>query len=264
METFTRTGSKGNLFALKSFPANPRYIAIVSHGYGEHIGRYEELIEKINERGGAVYTQDHQGHGKSDGERAIIEDFESVIEDLHELQKLAIQENPGLPVVIIGHSMGGMIAARYAQLHGSELKAAVLSGPLLNGSPIIDFLLSNEEARNAPIDGSALSRDPAVGEAYVKDSLVWQGEWKVPMLESFKRELELISNGGTLACPAYWLVGGEDPLCPPSTNQVVWDTIKPADHDHKVYPGARHEIFNETNREEVFADALDFVDAKLV
>ncbi|WP_229723063.1 alpha/beta hydrolase [Rothia aerolata] len=259
MTTFTHQGTHGELFARMEAPVSPRYLVLLAHGYGEHIGRYEELFEKITQHGGAIYAQDHQGHGKSEGERAYVADFESVVEDLHKLYQRAASEYPQLPVFLIGHSMGGMIAARYTQLYGTELTATVLSGPLLEGSPLLDFLLENDDARTAPIDSMALSRDPEVGEVYKADPLVWQGEWKIPMLQSLKSELELIKVGGRLETPTMWLVGGEDPLCPPSVTEPVWEKIKPVDSRQKVYPGARHEIFNETNRAEVFEDVLTFI-----
>lgn len=99
---------------------HPRYIALVAHGYGEHMGRYAELATVLVAHGAAVLGPDHQGHGTSAGERVLIEDFEDVVTDLHAVADLARATYPGVPLVLIGHSMGGLIASRFAQRHGDE------------------------------------------------------------------------------------------------------------------------------------------------
>jgi alpha-beta hydrolase superfamily lysophospholipase len=109
----------------------PRYLALVVHGYGEHVGRYEELAEVLVNHGAAVFGPDHRGHGKSAGERVLVEDFEDVVTDVHAVAELARAAHPDVPVVMVGHSMGGLISARYAQRHGTELAALVLSGPVI-------------------------------------------------------------------------------------------------------------------------------------
>ena len=95
------------------------------HGYGEHLGRYEHVATALNVAGWSAYGLDHVGHGRSEGERVLIPDFTPVVEDVHTVVGQAKAANPGLPVAMIGHSMGGMIAARYAQLHPGELAALV-------------------------------------------------------------------------------------------------------------------------------------------
>src|SRR5699024_11508985 len=95
--------------------------------------------------GAAVVAADHAGHGRSDGERVLIGDFEPVVEDLHLVVQYATAQHPGLPVVLIGHSMGGLIAARYTQLHADAVAATVLSGPVLGSWAIVDQLLELEE-----------------------------------------------------------------------------------------------------------------------
>src|SRR5690625_7359025 len=89
------------------------WIAVLCHGYGEHIGRYDWVARTLNEAGAAVYGADHAGHGRSAGPRVLIADFEPVVEDLHRVVEYARTRHPGLPTLLIGHSMGGMIAARY-------------------------------------------------------------------------------------------------------------------------------------------------------
>src|SRR5690606_39333908 len=120
----------------------------------------------------------HRGHGRSAGERVLIEDFAGVVEDVHRLVTQARSAYRTVPLVLIGHSMGGMIAARYAQTHPGELAGLALSGPVLGRWDTVPHLLSFAEIPDVPIDPATLSRDPAVGEAYAADELVWHGPFK--------------------------------------------------------------------------------------
>jgi alpha-beta hydrolase superfamily lysophospholipase len=146
---------------------------VLVHGYGEHLGRYEHVAKALNDAGWSAYGLDHVGHGRSEGERVLIPDFTPVVEDVHTLVGQAKAANPGLPVAMIGHSMGGMIAARYAQLHPGELAALVLSGPVIGTLKGITSLLGMDVIPSDPIDPSVLSRDEEVGRLYGEDP--WSG-----------------------------------------------------------------------------------------
>jgi alpha-beta hydrolase superfamily lysophospholipase len=124
---------------------------VLVHGYGEHLGRYEHVATALNAAGWSAYGLDHVGHGRSEGERVLIPDFTPVVEDVHTVVGQAKAANPGLPVAMIGHSMSGMIAARYAQLHPGELAALVLSGPVIGTLKGITALLGMEIIPSDPI-----------------------------------------------------------------------------------------------------------------
>ena len=244
--------------SLWSPPGDPTWIAVISHGYGEHIGRYDWVANRLTSAGAVVYAHDHLGHGRSEGERVVIEDFEPVVDDLDILVQRARAENPGLPLVLIGHSMGGMIASRYTQRYPDRLTATVLSGPVL-GSWGATQLAELDEIPPTPIDISTLSRDESVGAEYAADELVWHGDFARPTLRALAASLATINEGGRLSVPTLWLHGGDDQLVPLEATQQGWERIAPDGAPSKIYPGARHEIFNETNREEVLDDLLDFV-----
>ena len=239
-------------------PGDPTWVAVIAHGYGEHIGRYQWVAERLTADGAVVYGHDHVGHGRSEGERVLIEDFERVVDDLHLLVQRAHVEHPDLPLVLIGHSMGGMIAARYTQRHPETLTATVLSGPVL-GSWEPTALADLDEIPPTPIDITTLSREPDVGRAYEADELVWHGDFKRPTLLALRTCLETITRGGRLTVPTIWLHGADDQLVPIDRSDEGWAHIAPDGAPSKRYPGARHEIFNETNREEVLDDVLAFV-----
>ncbi|MFE0517644.1 alpha/beta fold hydrolase [Streptomyces sp. NPDC058954] len=258
------TGSRGSIW-IREWPApRPRYVALVVHGYGEHIGRYEEPAGVLVGHGAAVFGPDHMGHGRSAGERVLIEDFEEVVDDLHAVAELARGTYPGVPVVVVGHSMGGLIAARYAQRHGDRLAALVLSGPVIGAWELPGRLLALDEIPDTPISPAALSRDPAVGAAYAADPLVWHGPMKRPTVEAFARTLATVAEGGDVGrLPLLWLHGDDDRLVPLSGSRVGIQALSGGRHTERIYRGARHEVFHETDRAQVFADLTRFLDGVL-
>ncbi|MEV0177505.1 lysophospholipase [Streptomyces sp. NPDC050803] len=239
----------------------PRYLALVVHGYGEHIARYEEVADVLTAHGAAVFGPDHMGHGRSAGERVLIEDFEDVVTDVHAVSELARAAHPGLPLVMVGHSMGGLISARYAQRYGDTLAALVLSGPVIGDWELPRQLLALDEIPDTPISPASLSRDPAVGAAYTADPLVWHGAMKRPTVEAFALTLDTVSKGGDVGpLPLLWLHGEDDRLVPLSGSRVGVAELNGGGLTERIYPGARHEVFNETNKAEVFADLVRFLD----
>ncbi len=266
MTDFTLPGHAGALHGRHWSPASdPSYVALLCHGYGEHLGRYDHVAARLTADGAAVYAQDHVGHGESEGERVLVTDFEKVVDDFHLLHEHAAGRHPDLPVVLIGHSMGGMIAARYAQRYGDSLSCVVLSGPVLGHWAVLHVLLPLEEMPDAPIDPSTLSRDPAVGEAYVADPLVWHGPFKKPTVQALADTIAAIEAGGALETPVLWLHGEDDQLVPYDGTARGWPALS-GDNGRatqKSYPDARHEIFNETNKDEVLDDVLAFVHRQL-
>ncbi|MFF1485231.1 lysophospholipase [Streptomyces sp. NPDC058319] len=259
------TGSRGAV-RVRVWPhPRPHFLALLVHGYGEHAGRYEEVAGVLAGLGAAVYAPDHRGHGGSAGERAVIEDFEDVVADVHAVADLARAAHPGLPLVLLGHSMGGLIAARYAQRYGAELTALVLSGPVIGAWELPGRLLALDEIPDTPISPAALSRDPAVGAAYRADPLVWHGPMKRPTLEAFARTLRTVAEGGDVGrLPVLWLHGDDDRLVPLAGSRVGVERLTGGrdgggDLTERIYPGARHEVFLETDRAQVFADVMAFL-----
>jgi alpha-beta hydrolase superfamily lysophospholipase len=238
---------------------DPSWIAILVHGYGEHLGRYPHVADRLNAAGAVVLGPDHEGHGRSDGERVLITDFETVVDDLDAVVDHAVGDHPDLPVIMIGHSMGGMIAARYAQRHRDRLTALVLSGPVL-GSWQPTALIDAEEIPDEPLDVSTLSRDDRVGEVYAADPLVWHGPFKRDLLRALATTLDVINNGGDLGdLPTLWIHGEADTLVPIGPSRAGIERIRGSRLSEIIYPEARHEVFNETNQDQVLDDVIDFV-----
>ncbi|WP_084774637.1 alpha/beta hydrolase [Nonomuraea candida] len=232
------TGVRGRNMVREWPRDRPRYVALLIHGYGEHVGRYEYVADRLVRHGAAVYGVDHVGHGKSGGERALIEDFEDVVTDVHTVEERAREDHPGVPVVAIGHSMGGMIAARYAQRYGAGLAALVLSAPVIGRWEVVSTLLSFDEIPDAPLDPSMLSRDPSVGEAAGADPLVWTGAFRRATLEAFVTAMATIAKGGTFGdLPTLWLHGEDDKLVPPGPSREGLDAVRGSYLTERLYPG---------------------------
>jgi alpha-beta hydrolase superfamily lysophospholipase len=244
---------------VRHWPAeDPARLIVLVHGYGEHIGRYEHVAQALVERGSAVVGPDHVGHGHSGGERALVEDFEGVVDDL----RAVVQDARGdLPVVMVGHSMGGLIATRYAQRHREDLTGLVLSGPAVGLAPVFEDWLGAPEPPSDPIDVAVLSRDPAVGDAYAADPLVWHGGWKRPTLEAFVAADRAISAGpGFGDLPLLYVHGAEDQLVPVVLARPVVERLAGPDSDLRMLDGARHEVFNEVGKERTIELVADFAE----
>jgi alpha-beta hydrolase superfamily lysophospholipase len=242
---------------VRQWPAPvPARIVVLVHGYGEHIGRYAHVAQALVAQRSTVVGPDHIGHGHSGGERALVEDFEPVVDDL----RAVVQETRGtLPVVMVGHSMGGLIAVRYAQRHREDLAGLVLSGPAVGLSPVFGQWLEAPKPPSEPIDGAVLSRDPAVGAAYAADELVYHGGWKRPTLQAFVAADEMIAGGPDFGdLPLLYLHGGDDRLVPVDLARPVIERLAGSRSEWHVIDGARHEIFNELDQEHTIEQVANF------
>ncbi|MEA2169761.1 MAG: hypothetical protein QOF76_3061 [Solirubrobacteraceae bacterium] len=256
--------SHGKIVVRRWEPSSePNKIVLLVHGYGEHGGRYQHVAEHLAAEGAVVYAPDHYGHGRSDGDRAVVTDLDAMAQDVGRVQQLATEQHPDLPVVMIGHSMGGIIATRYAQLGVGELSALVLSAPVIGGNPDIFALLDMDPMPEIPLDPAALSRDPAVGEDYAGDELVYHGPFARETLQEFKAAAGRIAEGpGFGSLPTLWIHGENDPLAPYEVTKGTAHQLQGDTFEEKMYPGAMHEIFNETNKDEVLGDVSAFLSAR--
>lgn len=254
-------GSEGKISVRVWQNPQARRVVVIAHGYGEHIGRYEHVAQRLIATGASVWGPDHLGHGRSEGERVLVRDFEHIVDDLHRVVSMARAAHPDLPVVLIGHSMGGMIATRYAQRYGRGLAGLVLSGPSIGHKEFVEQLLARSPLPDAPIDPAVLSRDPAVGAAYVSDPLVYRRPFKRQTLEAIHTALAAIDTSpGFGKLPTLWLHGGDDKLVPVESTRAGLAKLRGTDFTERVYKGAQHEVFNETNRAEVLDALCSFID----
>jgi alpha-beta hydrolase superfamily lysophospholipase len=257
-------GVRGRIQLYRWDTAEPRYAAVLVHGLAEHAGRYEHVAQALVAHGAVVYAADHLSHGRSEGEMGHVDDIEEIVTDTEQVVSTARQEQPTLPVVMIGHSLGGIVATRFAQEHGEQLSALVLSGPAIGGNPGLFGLLDLPELPDVPLNPDWLSRDPEVGRRYVEDPLVYSGPLKRPTLEALVASTKRVADGGGFgSLPTLWIHGEEDLLCPLPHAREAIERVRGSRLEERIYPGARHEVFNETNKDEVIGDVTSFLDRAL-
>jgi alpha-beta hydrolase superfamily lysophospholipase len=215
--------------------------------------------------GAAAYAPDQAGFGMSEGDRALVSDYEAVVCDIQAVVARARADHPETPVVLIGHSVGGMIATRYAQRFPDDLAALVLAAPVLGDWATARSLLAFGEIPEVNMDiGAMMSRDDAEGTRYNEDLLVFHGTFKRPTLEAVVRCLDTINvSGSLLSLPTLWLHGDADYLAPMPDARTGIQKVQGAFLTEKIYPGAMHALFHEVNKDEVIGDITAFIDGVL-
>jgi alpha-beta hydrolase superfamily lysophospholipase len=265
-------GARGiSLFRRSWIPEAPSRLMVVVHGFAEHSGRYEDFGAWFAERGCAVHAFDLRGHGRSEGKRNHVHRFEDFLDDTGRLLALVCEEHPGLPRYVVGHSMGGLIATAFVRERAPEIDALVTSGAALAPSvPRSKVIASRVLKRIVPrlyldagLPAEGLSRDPEVVEKYLADPLV---NTKISvglgseMLEAVARTA---GGGAAVKVPMLLLHGAADPLCAASGSDSFFQSLSGdvrAASGLQIYPGLLHEIFNEPERLDVFADVLRFLE----
>jgi len=250
-----------------------RAAVLLVHGLGEHSARYEHVAKHLTSRGFAVYTIDHYGHGKSDGRKGYVERFSVYLDGLDELLKKVRAEQPSLPLFLVGHSMGGLIAATYLLRNQDAFRACVLSGPALKtdqAPPAILLALTRLLSALVPtlpmiqLDATGVSRDPAVVDAYVNDPLNFHGKLSARLIAELSANMDkTLSRAIEIRIPVIFMHGEEDLLTSPTGSQEMFDNVGSLDKTLKLYPGLYHEIFNEPEQDAVMADMSTWLEAHL-
>ncbi len=251
----------------------PRAVLLLVHGLAEHSGRYEEFAEFFTAAGYAVYALDHPGHGKSDGRRGYIRQFSEFTHALALLLRDVKEQHSNAPLVLVGHSMGGLIAATFLVEHQESFAMAVLSGPAIKAHeepPGIAILFMRLLALILPrlgviqLDANGVSRDPEVVEKYVNDPLVYTGKVSARLaVEMFKAMNRVVEDAKDIRLPVLLLHGGADSLAAVAGSQVLHDAISSPDKKIVVYGGVYHEIFNEPERLDIMGEMRAWVDERL-
>lgn len=258
----TFAGSEGQVFYRRWEPdVEPIGIVLVVHGYAEHGGRYGHVARALNRRGIVVYADDHLGHGRSEGERALITDFDHVVDDLHELASRARAEHPGRPLVLVGHSMGGLLSARLAQRSPDDVQGVAFCGAVIGDWQWARDVIEQAELPYIPFDPAALSRDPATGKSYAADPLVYHGQYKRGLLEAEVEALDAFArDNDRLTMPVAVFHGTDDPFVPYERSVQAAHEMPTEDVTVRVYEGARHELLNEINRDEIIEELAAWIE----
>lgn len=243
---------------------NAKAVVIFVHGICEHLGRYDYLKDRFNNEGYNVYRYDARGHGKSEGVRGGLSNFDDYLEDLNILVDMVKNDNKNLKLVLLGHSMGGLVATAYTCKYHDKVDYLVLSGacnvcPSMASS--LKYLPYNlmGKLKYANKLGDGVCSVKEVVEAYNNDPLVLK---KV----SF-RLLGCAFVGGTkyvnkniknITCPTIVMHGEKDGIVVKETGEWTYNHLEVKDKTLKIYEGLYHEIFNEYCKDQVIDDLLNW------
>jgi alpha-beta hydrolase superfamily lysophospholipase len=247
----------------------------IVHGYAEHSGRYESVLSKLVPAGYAVYVMDLYGHGKSDGERGHVDSYTDFIQDQLEMNNL-IREKEGadIPIFMLGHSLGAMIATHYASIHQATLDGLILSGAGMNysdlttGKSVLVAGLSKATPKRmvaASFPADRLSSDPAVVKAFQDDPLVFAGKMSLGLLEAMRKlSAGMAKAAAKLTLPVLIQKGGSDTVVLDAEELFV-SLTHCRDKTYKLYEGLKHEVYNEveSKRGQVLDDLLEWLDSHI-
>lgn len=253
-----------------------RAVALV-HGFGEHSGRYDHLGAWFARCNTAVYSFDLRGHGRSAGRRGHVDGFSDYLNDLDIFLEQVSEEAFGLPVTLIGHSLGGLIVTALAVERSPRVQSVVTSGAALELSPALSrskILLARllckvapRLAVNAGLDPAAICSDSDVVKRYLDDPLVHGTSTTSHAVAMVDQIARLRGAGARVDVPMFLAHGALDRLCLVRGSQSFYQSLPGSVEgltapraELRIYPQSFHEIFNDLEREEVFADVLDWIE----
>ncbi len=245
---------------------------VLLHGFGDHCGRYGYVVERFNAAGIAVYTYDQRGHGRSPGRRAYVARFEDFLDDLDDFVAHVRPLFGDAPWFFMGHSMGGMVLARYAETRTCASRGIIFSSPFLALDPSVPPVLLKAASILsvvAPwlpvggVDNKGLSRDPEVVRATEQDPLSFHGRVAARTGAEFHRIIQLCDREyGKITSPSLVFHGARDRVVPPSGSQKLFDGLGAADKTLKFYEGGYHELWLDLCKKEVLDDVLDWLETR--
>jgi len=273
-EGFFKGVREANIYFQSWLPeGEPRAVLLIVHGLAEHCGRYGNVVDHFVLLGYAVYGIDHLGHGKSDGTRVYVKRFDDYTNTLKAYFDKVRGSQPDKPIFLVGHSMGGLIGAVYLLDHQAELAGAVLSGPAVKiPSDVTPATIFVGKILSALIpkfgllalDANGVSRDPAVVQAYVSDSLVHRGKMTARLAAEMLKAMQTITaQAARITLPILIVQGSADWLVNPSGARMLYDAVSSVDKEIKIYDGFYHEVFNEPEHDRVLHDVGTWLQAHL-
>jgi acylglycerol lipase len=252
----------------------PAGVVLINHGLGEHCGRYEYVIGHLLTHGYGVYAFDMRGHGRSEGLPGYVDRFSDYVADLDIFSKMVRSRHDGKAIFLLGHSVGGAVAASFAATYQPPLSGLVLSSPFIKTGASIsraDAMMARLLSVLAPtlgidsLDTSTLSRDSSVVEAYRNDPLVYHGKVRArlgaELINAMERDIPRIWQ--RINAPLLVMYATEDRLADPRGAQDLFNNAGSKDKTLKSYPGLYHEIFNEPERGQVLSDLADWLSAQI-
>lgn len=244
-------------------------VLVVVHGFIEHSGRYADLAAVLNEHGLAVYALDLRGHGRSEGPRAMVYAFDEYLGDVEALLERVRQQEPGKPVFVFGHSMGGLIALRVALKRQAKLRGLIVSGPAVRlGARVFPWLRRLAivagwllpRLRLVRMGGRMLSRDPAVVADFRRDPLVFHGRFPLRTgAEIIRAGRDTETRMNELQLPLLILHGTGDVVTDPNGSRELYAQACSSDKTLKLYEELYHDVIHEPERKQVLDDLVAWI-----
>ena len=252
----------------------PKAAIILLHGYAEHSGRYAHVAERFTTAGYDIYAFDLRGHGRSDGKpRVYVRNIDEHTGDVERFLTSVRERTGGLPLFLLGHSMGGAISARFLVGDDHGLAGAILSAPAVRragilGRPVeaLFLLIAGLVPRwHFPtLDDAKVSRDPEVVERYNNDPLIYREGMPLGTAAAIVRSARYVDkNAGQIELPIFIGHGTGDKIVNSLASERLHDRIGSQDKTLKLYPGLYHEILNEPERDQVMQDMIDWLDERV-
>ncbi len=242
----------------------PRATLLFVHGLAEHSGRYLHVLERFSAAGYDCWAFDYRCHGESPGLRVHVDRFDEFVDDVAAAQRMVRDAVPERPLILVGHSQGGLLVLRFVVTHPEGIDGIIVSSPFLAMHPdskpsaalqVVANIISTFSSKlmfSKVADPSFLSRTPGVAEAYVADPLVSSTVSARWFTEIMRAQLDIRERAGRLAVPALIMQSGDDRLVDPAVTRA-WAAEAPAELvDYVEWPDLYHEMFNEPEQEQVF------------
>ena len=260
----------------RSWPAGePRALVVLTHGFGEHCGRYGGLAQALNAARISLFAYDLRGHGRSGGPRGFVPCYEDLLDDLERVIAAAQREHPGLPLFLFGHSMGGNIVINYALRRQAPagIRGVLVSGPwlrLASQPPGWKRVLGRLAAKLQPrmvlpaaMDPAVLSHDRQQVLAYSSDPLVHSTMTARLFAEVTAAGEWALAHAAALTLPVLLMHGGGDRLTDPRATEEFHARAGGNDKSLKIYPDQYHEILNETDPAPVLRDIVEWIQRRI-
>jgi alpha-beta hydrolase superfamily lysophospholipase len=249
----------------------PRGVVVISHGLNAHSGLYEWAAQQFTSHGLAVYALDHRGRGRSEGERFFVKKFADWTRDLATLIDIVKAREPGLPVYLLGHSAGGVIACVYTLEHQDEIAGLIcedfayqVPGPEVALTILKGVSHLAPHAHVLKLKNKDFSRDPAVVAALNADPLIANESQPSETVAELVRADELLAKSmQQITLPLLILHGTADKVTKPSGSKEFYERAGSSDKTLKLYEGHFHDLLADIGKQQVMADIQDWIDARL-
>lgn len=244
-------------------------VVLLVHGLNEHCRRYENLAKVLNQNHYALYAIDLPGHGRSPGIRGHIDKFHDFEDSVLHLYNQIKRTHPSLPIFLLGHSMGGLIASHLLLNHQKLFKGAVLSAAALQSPKqpssleikiisAISAIFPSLKMIKLGING--LSKDQQVIEQYLSDPLINKGRLSARLMVELFNTMQVTMDGASdINLPVLIMHGSVDPVTHPDGSKKFSSLITSTSNTLKIYEGLFHEIFNEPEAQNVFNDVIQWL-----